>query len=82
MMSLNDFRPIFSTNSNWTKALPKQLEKLAWYLAMIVLTNFDNFLTGRTFANQNQAKTAIVDFIESWAPNFYADGINRLVLRW
>lgn len=44
--------------------------------------HFDNFLTGRTFANQDQAKTAFVDFIESRAPNFYADGINRLVLRW
>ena len=27
--------------------------------------HFDNFLTGRTFANQYQAKMAIVDFIES-----------------
>ena len=44
--------------------------------------HFDNFLTGRTFANQDQAKTAFVNFIESRAPNFYADRINRLVLRW
>lgn len=44
--------------------------------------HFDNFLTGRTFANQDQAKMAFVDFIESRAPNFFADGINRLVARW
>ena len=44
--------------------------------------HFDNFFTGRTFANQDQAKTAFVDFIESRAPNFYADGINRFVLHW
>ena len=44
--------------------------------------HFDNFLTGRTFANQDQAKTAFADFIEFRALNFYADGINRLVLRW
>ena len=44
------------------------------------LKHFDNFLTGRIFANQVQAKTAFVDF--SQASNFYDDGINRLVLRW
>ena len=44
--------------------------------------HFDNFLTGRSFANQDLAKMAFVDFIESRAPNFYANGINRLVLRW
>lgn len=44
--------------------------------------DFDNFLTGRTFANQDQTKTAFLDFIESRAPDFYAEGINRLVLRW
>ena len=44
--------------------------------------HFDNFLTGRTFSSQDQAKTTFVDFIESRAPNFYADEMNRLVLRW
>ena len=44
--------------------------------------HFDNFLTGRTFANQEQTKTAFVDFIEFRALNFYADGIDRLMLRW
>lgn len=44
--------------------------------------HFDNFLTGRTFANHDQAKTAFEEFIESREPSFYADGINRLVLRW
>ena len=43
--------------------------------------HFDNFLTGETFSNQDQAKTPFVDIIESRAPNFYADGINRLLLR-
>ena len=44
--------------------------------------HFDNFLTGKTFANQDQTKTAFVDFIESRTPNYYADGINRLALHW
>lgn len=44
--------------------------------------HFDNFLTGKTFTNPDQAKTAFVDFIESRGPAFYADGMNRLVLRW
>ena len=44
--------------------------------------HFDNFLSRRTFANQDQTKTAFVNFIESRALNFYADGINRLVLCW
>ena len=35
--------------------------------------HFDNFRTGRTFANQDQAKTAFVNFIKFQAPNFYAD---------
>ena len=44
--------------------------------------HFDNFLKGRIFANQDQAKTAFVDFIESREPNFYQEQINRLVKRW
>ena len=40
--------------------------------------HFDNFLIGRTFTNQDWAEMAFVDLIESRAPNFYADGINRL----
>ena len=44
--------------------------------------HFDIFLTGKTFANQDQAKTAFADFIESRAPNFYADRISQLVLHW
>ena len=44
--------------------------------------HFDNFLTGRTFSNQNREKTTFVDFIESRAPNFCTDGIRRLVFRW
>ena len=39
--------------------------------------HFDNFLTGKIFANQDQARTSFVDFIESRASNFYGDGINR-----
>ena len=37
MISLSNFQSIFSTNSNWTKALPKKPEKLIRHLAMIVL---------------------------------------------
>ena len=44
--------------------------------------HFDNFLIGRIFVNQDQAKTAFVDFLESRGPNFYQDEINRLVKRW
>ncbi|CAH2085689.1 unnamed protein product [Euphydryas editha] len=44
--------------------------------------DFDNFLTSGTFANQDLAKTAAIDFIESRTPNFYGDIMNRLVLRW
>ena len=47
-----------------------------------IFKHLDNFLTCRTFANQDQAKMAFVDFIEYRAPNFFADGINRLVLHW
>ena len=32
--------------------------------------HFDNFLTSRTFANQNRAKTTFVDFIKSEHPIF------------
>ncbi|CAH2099086.1 unnamed protein product [Euphydryas editha] len=35
-----------------------------------------------TFANQDQAKTTFVDFVESRAPNCYADGINLLLSLW
>ena len=39
MMLLSDFREIFFTYLNWSKALPKQSEKLTRDLVMIVLMN-------------------------------------------
>ena len=42
---------------------------------------FNNFFIGRNFSNQDQVKMAFFDLIESRAPNFYVDGINRFVLR-
>ena len=69
------FRDLFF----FTFAQPKRSRPLANRLPTFQALNF---LTDRTFANQDQAKTPFVDFIESRAPNFYGDVINRLVLRW
>uniref|UniRef100_A0A0N5BJP4 Histone-lysine N-methyltransferase SETMAR n=1 Tax=Strongyloides papillosus TaxID=174720 RepID=A0A0N5BJP4_STREA len=44
--------------------------------------HLNNFLTEKIFRNDEDAKTAFEAFIESRSPDFYADGINKLVSRW
>uniref|UniRef100_A0A0N5BLM3 HTH_11 domain-containing protein n=1 Tax=Strongyloides papillosus TaxID=174720 RepID=A0A0N5BLM3_STREA len=43
--------------------------------------HFDNFLTEKIFRNDEDIKTAFEAFIESRTPDFYANGINKLVSR-
>ena len=42
----------------------------------------DNFLQGKTFATEKQAKTSFSDFITSCSPPFFVAGINKLPIRW
>ena len=44
--------------------------------------HLDNFLTEKIFRNDEDIKTAFEAFIESRTPDFYANGINKLVSRW
>lgn len=44
--------------------------------------HFQNFLAGKCFINQDQAKKAFVDFVDSRPPSFFFDGISRLVSHW
>uniref|UniRef100_A0A0N5BH16 Histone-lysine N-methyltransferase SETMAR n=1 Tax=Strongyloides papillosus TaxID=174720 RepID=A0A0N5BH16_STREA len=44
--------------------------------------HLDNFLTEKIFRNDEDIKTAFEVFIESRTPDFYANGINKLVSRW
>ena len=41
-----------------------------------------NFLQGKTFALEEQAKTSFSDFIASCFPQFFVVGINKLQIRW
>uniref|UniRef100_A0A0N5B5G0 HTH_48 domain-containing protein n=1 Tax=Strongyloides papillosus TaxID=174720 RepID=A0A0N5B5G0_STREA len=44
--------------------------------------HLNNFLTKKIFRNDEEAKTAFEAFIECRSPDFYVDGINKLVSRW
>uniref|UniRef100_A0A0N5BGN9 Histone-lysine N-methyltransferase SETMAR n=1 Tax=Strongyloides papillosus TaxID=174720 RepID=A0A0N5BGN9_STREA len=44
--------------------------------------HLNNFLTEKFFRNDEAAKTAFEAFIESRSPDFFVDGINKLVSRW
>uniref|UniRef100_A0A0N5C6I1 HTH_48 domain-containing protein n=1 Tax=Strongyloides papillosus TaxID=174720 RepID=A0A0N5C6I1_STREA len=44
--------------------------------------HLNNFLTEKIFRNDEEAKAAFEAFIESRSPDFYVDGINKLVSRW
>ena len=42
----------------------------------------DNFLREKCFKSRDDAESAFNDFIASRTPDFYANGINKLVSRW
>lgn len=44
--------------------------------------HLDNFLCNKSFKNQDDAKNAFNDFIDSRNPEFYSTGINKLLSRW
>ena len=44
--------------------------------------HLDNFLREKCFKNRDDAESAFNDFIASRTPDFYANGINRLVSSW
>uniref|UniRef100_A0A0N5C121 Histone-lysine N-methyltransferase SETMAR n=1 Tax=Strongyloides papillosus TaxID=174720 RepID=A0A0N5C121_STREA len=44
--------------------------------------HLNNFLTEKVFRNDEDIKTASEAFIESRSPDFYINGINKLVSRW
>ena len=42
----------------------------------------DHFMQGKLFNSQDDVQNAFLDFIASRSPGFYAEGINKLPLRW
>ena len=44
--------------------------------------HLDNFLREKFFKSRDNAESAFNDFIASRTPDFYANGINKLVSRW
>ena len=42
--------------------------------------HLDNFLQGKRFYNQQDAKIAFLEFVEPWSMDFYAPGIKLLVV--
>uniref|UniRef100_A0A0N5CE35 Histone-lysine N-methyltransferase SETMAR n=1 Tax=Strongyloides papillosus TaxID=174720 RepID=A0A0N5CE35_STREA len=44
--------------------------------------HLNNFLTDKVFRNDDDIKTAFEAFVESRSPDFYVNGINKLLSRW
>ena len=44
--------------------------------------HLDNFLQGKRFHNQQEAKNAFQELVESQSTGFYATRINKLISRW
>lgn len=47
-----------------------------------VFKHLQTYISSKTFANYDKAKTALFYVIKSRVPNFYPDGINRHVSSW
>ena len=44
--------------------------------------HLDNFLQGKCFHRQQEAKNAFQEFIESWSIDFYTTEINKFISHW
>ena len=54
------------------------------YSSNLLPTDTDDFLQGKHFHNQQDAKKAVQEFIISWSTDFFflATGINKLISHW